>query len=59
MPYIVIKNFENVGEEGQYYTTTCTHVHESDESDMAAEVRIKKGKKQRKTSKFFQLMFSF
>ncbi|MFW9917935.1 MAG: GNAT family N-acetyltransferase [Candidatus Thorarchaeota archaeon] len=39
MPSILIKNFEDAGAEGQYYTATCSHVHESDESDMAAEVR--------------------
>ncbi|MFX1513884.1 MAG: GNAT family N-acetyltransferase [Promethearchaeota archaeon] len=39
MPTINIKNFENAGEYGQYYTATCAHVHESEESDAAAETR--------------------
>ncbi len=39
MPRISIKNFENAGEEGQYYTATCSHVHESEESDVAAKER--------------------
>lgn len=39
MPKIRIKDFKNAGEEGQYYTATCSHVHESEESDMAAKER--------------------
>lgn len=39
MTTIVIKNFENAGKERQYYTATCSHIHESEESDMAAEKR--------------------
>ncbi|MFX1283924.1 MAG: GNAT family N-acetyltransferase [Promethearchaeota archaeon] len=44
---IVIKNFENAGKEGQYYTATCSHVHESEESDLAAEERSAWYKKMR------------
>ena len=41
MPTIEIKNLENAGEEGQYFTATCSHVHESEESDAAAVIRSK------------------
>ncbi|MFQ5979258.1 MAG: GNAT family N-acetyltransferase [Candidatus Heimdallarchaeota archaeon] len=47
IPAIVIKNFEDACEAGQYYTATCSHVHESEESDMAAEVRSAWYKKMR------------
>jgi len=39
MARISIKDYENAGEEGQYYTATCSHVHESEESDFAAKKR--------------------
>jgi GNAT superfamily N-acetyltransferase len=39
MSRISIKNFEDAGEEGQYYTATCSHIHESEESDIAAKKR--------------------
>ena len=35
MAKISIKDYENAGEEGQYYTATCSHVHESEKSDFA------------------------
>ncbi|MFX0053212.1 MAG: GNAT family N-acetyltransferase [Candidatus Hermodarchaeota archaeon] len=39
MSRVSIKNFENAGKEGQYYTATCSHVHESEESDFATKKR--------------------
>ncbi|MFX0174016.1 MAG: GNAT family N-acetyltransferase [Candidatus Hodarchaeota archaeon] len=36
---ISIKNFEDARKEGQYYTATCSHVHESEEIDFVAKKR--------------------
>ncbi|MFW9905871.1 MAG: hypothetical protein ACFFFH_16235 [Candidatus Thorarchaeota archaeon] len=30
MSEISIKNFEDAGKEGQYYTAACSHIHESE-----------------------------
>ena len=39
MVNIIIKDFKDAGEKGQYYTATCSHIHESEESDRAAKIR--------------------
>ncbi len=39
MEQIEIRDYENAGADGQYFTATCSHVYESEESDQAAKVR--------------------